>query len=278
MPNNDIQVAPNSFCTQYNIKDILPNITSVNQLSPAQFWENGINLSKKYLILKNSNDETIDNLNYLSDKITKLKQDFENKYTCQNLNLNTHLNNLDFTKFTNLTLKNQPFTQNLHYKRLLQKNFQNTHVKLYYEQLSKMYSFNGQINSNKQNYLKNDDVKMYNDLTVYKCELCYKKFRRSSTLNTHMMIHSNIRPYTCHYCGKRFHQKSDMKKHTYIHTGEKPYICKVCFKAFSQSSNLITHCRKHIGFKPFQCTKCVDSFGCKLDLRKHNASVHQSLK
>ena len=61
--------------------------------------------------------------------------------------------------------------------------------------------------------------------THSKCDQCGKHFQRSSTLNTHQLMHSGVRRFACHLCSKRFYQNSDLKKHIFVHTGRQNVTC-----------------------------------------------------
>ena len=53
----------------------------------------------------------------------------------------------------------------------------------------------------------------------YSCKVCNKKFKRPSSLNTHMNIHTGHKPYSCFVesCNKSFNAKSNMLRHYKLH-------------------------------------------------------------
>lgn len=79
----------------------------------------------------------------------------------------------------------------------------------------------------------------------FKCSMCPKEFRQTTTLSNHLKIHTGEKPYICTYCNKTFRQTGTLSNHLKIHTGEKPYECSVCRKQFRQSSTLNSHIRIH---------------------------------
>lgn len=57
---------------------------------------------------------------------------------------------------------------------------------------------------------------------------------------------SDERPNACKHCPKRFKSTSQLKCHVIIHTGEKPYKCDVCLKLFAHRNGLRNHKREFI--------------------------------
>lgn len=75
------------------------------------------------------------------------------------------------------------------------------------------------------------------------CDVCYKSFTQSQTLNRHKKIHSkdSIAGKSCSYCSRIFLRGDDLRRHIRTHTNERPYVCELCARAYKQSFELKEH-------------------------------------
>lgn len=80
---------------------------------------------------------------------------------------------------------------------------------------------------------------------AYQCNLCTKKFNKSSALRSHQLLVHNPKPIACNHCPKAFSSTTAFKKHFLgMHTAnnEKPFQCAYCEKAYGTA----THYRRHL--------------------------------
>ena len=56
---------------------------------------------------------------------------------------------------------------------------------------------------------------------------------------------NNIKLFSCSSCAKKFKEINSLKRHFKTHKGEKPFSCNICSKKFSEKFNLRTHERKY---------------------------------
>ncbi|XP_055302447.1 zinc finger protein 260-like [Sitodiplosis mosellana] len=108
--------------------------------------------------------------------------------------------------------------------------------------------------------------------TLYKCDICSKRFLLERSVESHMMIHNKTNRFECHICGKILARKDALNIHIQYHTGDFPYECKYCPKRFSKVYTLKTHVRTHAAFKPFECDQptCKKAFVKRSDLVRHS--------
>lgn len=72
------------------------------------------------------------------------------------------------------------------------------------------------------------------------CDVCGRRFTRSSALLSHKNTHS-VKRYKCSECDKTFLSKRLLETHKNVHVSDKNVMCELCGKQFKYASSLLKH-------------------------------------
>ena len=79
----------------------------------------------------------------------------------------------------------------------------------------------------------------------FQCNVCERKFIRSTHLQRHMRIHTGAKPYSCEICRKRFSRSDHVQIHERSHYKHKIHSCCVCGRLYFDLQLFIAHCKLH---------------------------------
>jgi KRAB domain-containing zinc finger protein len=118
---------------------------------------------------------------------------------------------------------------------------------------------------------------------VLACELCGKRCRSLSDLQTHLEEHKGEQ-FACPQCAKLFRTQRRLTKHIQgVHEGgyrnpaseaDYAYACDVCGRKFHLKTNFNRHKLKHTEERSQMCSICGSTFKSLPDLKRHVEGVH----
>jgi len=112
----------------------------------------------------------------------------------------------------------------------------------------------------------------------FACEVCGDRFKTKGSLKIHNSKHEEERAFVCDECGFQTKNKWLLKAHLKTHQTVKDFQCPHCPKTFNFQFILDKHIRIHTNERPFPCATCGTSFVSGIHLRRHQKSVHKTVR
>ncbi|XP_055626310.1 transcription factor grauzone-like [Toxorhynchites rutilus septentrionalis] len=119
------------------------------------------------------------------------------------------------------------------------------------------------------------EIHLPDELKIYHCDRCPKKFAKETQLAFHLKGHVNLDNATakCELCEKIFPTEPLLKTHVKIrHTRPTDFICDVCAKGFYSKAEFLRHKKEH-ELSPaelrVQCDVCLQWLKNRVSWRKH---------
>ena len=89
-------------------------------------------------------------------------------------------------------------------------------------------------------------IRVSHEGLLFSCEYCSHKARNKSELLQHeAFVHLKGKVPKCQICDRRFIRSTHLKVHMRSHTGEKPFGCSFCPERFGHKNSMTSHEKKH---------------------------------